>query len=128
MQQQRPEQGSDAVQPPSIRKSLEEGLHELGFEGKIEVSQEDNKGNSLSGRKRGYLHSLAGLEKRTIRKKNNELEIDGGGGRKDEAAEKGRGQFITYPDKKAGCFPVADSKPARANTENILEKPSFFKD
>lgn len=47
------------------------------------------------------------------------------------AAEKGRGQFITSfvcPDKKAGCFPVANSVPVRVNTQNILEKPSLLKD
>lgn len=64
MQKQRQEQGADAVQPPSLRKSLEERLPELGFEGKIEVFQADNEGKSLSGRERGYMHSLAGLGKR----------------------------------------------------------------
>lgn len=53
------------------------------------------------------------------------------GVREDEAADKGRAQLITCfecPDKKAGYFPVADSKPVRGNTQNILEKPSFLKD
>lgn len=51
--------------------------------------------------------------------------------REDEAAGKGRAQLLTRfecPDKKAGYFPVANSKPVRVNTQNILEKPSFFKD
>lgn len=37
----------------------------------------------------------------------------------DETAEKGRGQFTTSfvrPDKKAGCFPVAESESVRINT------------
>lgn len=45
---------------PSIRKSLEEGPPELGFEGKTEVSQAVKEEKSLSGR-RDQVHSLAGL-------------------------------------------------------------------
>ena len=37
----------------------------------------------------------------------------------DETAEKGRGQFtasFVLPDKKVGCFPVAESESVRINT------------
>lgn len=69
-----------------------------------------------------------------MKKENNEL---GTGGwwvrlaREDAAAGRGRGQFTTSfvcPDKKDGCLPVAESEPVRVNTQNILEKPLFFKD
>ena len=45
------------------------------------------------------------------------------GVREEEAAEKGRGQFITRfecPAKEASCFPVADGKPVRVNTQITL--------
>ena len=55
----------------------------------------------------------------TVRKKNNKLGTGVVVAGVDETAEKGRGQFtasFVLPDKKVGCFPVAESESVRINT------------